>query len=119
MSCPLIGAGLKVDYSRYAWRFRGLLGFFGGYLLGPALCFGSLLGFPPRFEGLGFTQQDFAEAGALLLADFFGVGTLHLRPDESAVFVLVSLANPSASLRAGCFFCIFCGFEGTAVAMVL
>ncbi len=88
-----------------------VFGFCGGFLPGFCLSFG----FPFCLHGFGFAQQDFAQAGASFLADFFGVGGLFGRGDEGAVFVLVDLADdgrgvlqthvscasPSASLRAG------------------
>jgi hypothetical protein len=59
---------------------------FGGF---PGLAFA----FPLGLHGFGFAQQDFTEAGASFLADFFGVGSLFGRRDEGAVFVLVDFAD--------------------------
>jgi hypothetical protein len=71
-------------------------------------------------EGFGFAEKDFTEAGwASLFLDFFRVGALLGRADEAAVFVFVDLADPSASLRAGSFSCLFCDFDGMAMAVVL
>jgi hypothetical protein len=107
-----VGGGVEIDDARQAGDISWLLSGCGSF---PSFLFGR----PLRLEGFGLFQQDSAEAGDFLLREIFRIGVLLGWADQGTVMVRVGFADDPASRRAGSFFCLFRGFDGVALAVVL